>query len=48
MTYYIYDRKKVMKKGLDKGFLRSVPSKKFAKVFTSGNPDAYIIKFKRK
>jgi len=42
--YYIYDREIVMKKGLDKGFLRSVNTYEQALVYVSNNPNAYIIK----
>jgi len=42
--YFVYDRKKVQKKGLDKGFLRQFHKKKHAKIFASNSPDDYIIK----
>jgi uncharacterized protein YdiU (UPF0061 family) len=44
MAYWVYNRKVVQEKGLDKGLLRVFKLKAQAKTFTSDNPDAYIVK----
>lgn len=44
MKYIIYDKKCVQKKGLDKCILRTASTKHNAKVYTSNNPEAYIVK----
>lgn len=44
VRYLIYDKDVVQKKGLDKGFLRSVPTKRDADVYVSNCPPCYIIK----
>jgi len=40
----IYDKEIALKRGLNQAFLRSVPSKRDANVYTSDNPNAYIVK----
>ena len=42
--YFIYDRKKAIKEGLDKAFLRSTNTKKQAETYTGKQEEDYIIK----
>ena len=44
MAYEIFDRKVAYKKGLNKAYLRTVPTKRLADVFTGGQTSDYIVK----
>jgi hypothetical protein len=44
MAYYVYDRKKAYKKGLDKALLRIFKNEREAEVYVSNDPDSYIVK----
>jgi len=44
VKYEIFDRKKAYKHGLNKAFLRTVPTKRAATTYTGGQTGDYIIK----
>lgn len=48
VKYYIYDRKIAYSKGLNKAFLRVVPTKKLADIYTNKQNDYIVKKVKEK